>query len=432
MPEFIPISEIADIRRGASPRPIGDPIFFGGNIGWVRIVDVTRSKRFLRETEEYLSPIGEKRSIRVGKGDLIMSICGTIGRPIIIDMDACIHDGFVQFYNLKDTDTTYLYYVLQYSEPAFNGMGQPGTQTNLNTTLAGKHKIFSPAISEQRKIASILSAIDEIIEKSEILINKYQQIKAGMMHDLFTRGVDAHGRLRPSREQAPDLYKPSPVGWIPKEWHLLSIQELAAPTPGATIIGPFGSNLTASDYREEGVPVVFVRDVKPGEFQWISDVYVSRVQAGQLSAHLSIKGDILSTKMGLPPCITCIHPEWMPDAIITADIIRLRPNHVVVNSIWLSFAMNENKVMRQVQAITAGVTRPKITLADFRKILLALPPLDEQEIVANRLSTISDKIRLECEYGQKLQSLKSGLMHDLLTGRVRVKLMEDEAQKAVA
>ena len=68
------------------------------------------------------------------------------------------------------------------------------------------------------KIARILQTIDQAIEKTEALIEKYQQIKAGLMHDLFTRGIGADGKLRPPREQAPELYQQTPIGWIPKEW----------------------------------------------------------------------------------------------------------------------------------------------------------------------------------------------------------------------
>jgi len=119
MSEFRAIAEFAKVRRGASPRPIDDPKWFGGDVGWVRIIDVTRSRKYLRSTEQYLSPLGEAKSVRVDKGDLIMSICATIGRPVIVDMPACIHDGFVQFYDIQGADTEYLYYALQHAEEEF-------------------------------------------------------------------------------------------------------------------------------------------------------------------------------------------------------------------------------------------------------------------------------------------------------------------------
>ncbi|MDZ7685274.1 MAG: hypothetical protein U5O39_09995 [Gammaproteobacteria bacterium] len=82
--------------------------------------------------------------------------------------------------------------------------------------------LFPVDTKVQKKIGRILQVIDEAIEKTEALIDKYQQIKAGLMHDLFTRGIGPDGQLRPPREQAPELYQETPIGWIPKEWEVSS------------------------------------------------------------------------------------------------------------------------------------------------------------------------------------------------------------------
>ena len=90
----------------------------------------------------------------------------------------------------------------------------------LNSRDVRRLLVLKPPYPEQRKIARILTTVDNLIEKTEALIAKYQAIKQGMMHDLFTRGVDENGHLRPTYEEAPDLYKPSELGWIPKEWEV--------------------------------------------------------------------------------------------------------------------------------------------------------------------------------------------------------------------
>ncbi|MBI5347169.1 MAG: restriction endonuclease subunit S, partial [Candidatus Aenigmarchaeota archaeon] len=90
------IGDIAQVGRGASPRPIQDPKWFADSgIGWIRIEDVTSSRKYIEKTKQYLSEEGVSKSVFVDRGDLIMSICGTIGRPMILNMQACIHDGFV-------------------------------------------------------------------------------------------------------------------------------------------------------------------------------------------------------------------------------------------------------------------------------------------------------------------------------------------------
>ena len=297
------------------------------------------------------------------------------------------------------------------------------TVLHLDTKKVPAIKVRIPqSTKEQNRIASILDLVDSAIERTESLIAKYQQIKAGLMHDLFTRGVTANGKLRPPREQVPELYHETPIGWIPKEWKLVRMIELAQDRSGSTTIGPFGSNLVTSDYRLEGVPVVFVRDVKETGFEWNSNTYVSKSKAQQLSAHMVSPGDVLATKMGLPPCISCLYPDWMPNGVITADMIRLSPDTKKVDGYWLSAAINHDRVKRQVAAITAGVTRPKVTLADFRSIKIAKPELDEQKRVRARLRAAQEMLDSEFAKLRKLQQEKLGLMHDLLTGHVCVKV----------
>ena len=117
------LGDLSQIKRGASPRPISDKKWFSdnSNVGWIRISDVTSSKKYLNKTEQYLSLEGIKKSRPVNKGDLIMSICASIGVPIILNMDACIHDGFVVYSNLdeKILNKEYLYYFIEKMQNVF-------------------------------------------------------------------------------------------------------------------------------------------------------------------------------------------------------------------------------------------------------------------------------------------------------------------------
>lgn len=182
------IYEICKVRRGASPRPIGDYSYFSkSGRGWIRISDVTNTYKYIRKTNQYLSKKGEERSVKVNPGDLIMSICATIGKPIILDMQACIHDGFVWFSELSEkTDVEFLFYILQKNEEKFSNKRQVGTQGNLNTTLVGKTYIPLPSLFEQKKIAGILSTVDDRLELSRRRKEKFQRLKRGLMNDLLT------------------------------------------------------------------------------------------------------------------------------------------------------------------------------------------------------------------------------------------------------
>lgn len=188
--EVMKIGELCRICRGASPRPIGDKKYFGDGPGWIRIADVTNANIYLRKTKDHLSELGVSKSVRVKPGDLIMSICATIGKPVIIDMNACIHDGFVLFDKLSDqVIPLFLLYWLKKNEDYFDSRGQHGTQKNLNTRIIKKTKIPFPPPSEQRKIAKILTTIDDEIEKEEANKERLENVKKGLMQVLLTGKV---------------------------------------------------------------------------------------------------------------------------------------------------------------------------------------------------------------------------------------------------
>jgi type I restriction enzyme, S subunit len=181
------LGELAHIQRGASPRPIDSPRWFDENssVGWVRISDVTRSGMYLFETNQKLSPLGIQHSRPVIKNSLIMSICATVGRPIITEIDVCIHDGFVVFDNLQ-AEKLFIYYVLKWLEPGWSKQGQTGSQMNLNTELINGTAFRVPPLNEQRAIATVLSDMDTAIAALETRRSKTQAIKQGMMQELLT------------------------------------------------------------------------------------------------------------------------------------------------------------------------------------------------------------------------------------------------------
>ena len=166
--ELSTVGQVSSVKRGASPRPIRDPKWWGGTTGWVRIADVTTSRKYLHKTTDYLSNEGVAKSVKIEQGEVILSICATIGRPIIVRTDACIHDGFVWFDNLQnDIDREFFYYFLAEKEDYLSSQRQTGTQGNLNTSIVSGLNILLPPKPEQKKIASILTSVDEVIEKTE-------------------------------------------------------------------------------------------------------------------------------------------------------------------------------------------------------------------------------------------------------------------------
>lgn len=184
------VGEVSKVKRGASPRPIQDPKWWGGKVGWVRISDVTSSRKYLTKTTQYLSGAGVSKSVQIPKGEVVLSICATIGRPIIVKVDACIHDGFVWFEKLRDSiDREFWYYFLASKEELLSSQRQSGTQGNLNTSIVSELDLPLPPQHEQEKIAAIMASIDIKIEKMLTKLSKLENQKKALMQDLLTGKV---------------------------------------------------------------------------------------------------------------------------------------------------------------------------------------------------------------------------------------------------
>jgi len=147
------------------------------------------------------------------------------------------------------------------------------------------------------------------------------------------------------------------VSGLPPTWALVRLEQLVE-NPGSDIVdGPFGSNLKASEYIEDGVPIIRLQNVSSGEFIEKNIRYISQEKAESLHRHSYVPGDLVITKLGSPLGEACIVPAYFPAGIIVADIVRARL-HVLVEKCALMYALNSETVQQQFKALTKGTTRP--------------------------------------------------------------------------
>lgn len=169
-------------------------------------------------------------------------------------------------------------------------------------------------------------------------------------------------------------------------WEWATIEEIAQPGRHALAIGPFGSNLKTSDYRDRGVPLIFVRHIRAKAFDKLDPKFVDLDKAAGLAAHRVAPGDVLVTKMGDPPGDACVYPDREP-AIITADCIKISPGYNS-DSYYISYAIQSPRMRAVVLGITQGVAQKKVSLGRFRKIAIPLAPLREQSRIVAAIEEI--------------------------------------------
>ena len=184
------LGECTDINRGGSPRPIEKYLTSAvDGINWIKIGDVGLNAKYIESTEEKIIPEGVTRSRYVKKGDFLLSNSMSFGRPYILKVDGCIHDGWLVIQNYQDTfDTNYLYYILGFETilAQYKSVAAGSSVLNLNKQIVSNVVVTFPLKSEQTAIAQILTDMDNEIAQLEKERDKYKELKAGMMQVLLT------------------------------------------------------------------------------------------------------------------------------------------------------------------------------------------------------------------------------------------------------
>ncbi|MCF7635009.1 MAG: restriction endonuclease S subunit [Dehalococcoides mccartyi] len=395
--KFDKIGNIAIIHRGASPRPISDKRWFSENseVGWVRITDVSKAHKYLLETEQQVSDDGMKNSRFVKENSLIMSICATVGKPIITRTKVCIHDGFVVFEGLRD-NLDYVYYYLSFVEDEWAKHGQTGSQMNLNTGIIGDEIILLPNDpKEQSAIAEALSDADTLIASLEKLIDKKKSIKHGAMQILLT------GKKR--------------LPGFTEEWTNLNMAEKS------TLKARIGwQGLTTAEYLESGQYLLVTgTDFQNGRINWSSCWFVDKSRYMQDTNILLKPKDVLLTKDGTIGKVGYVDSLPRP-ATLNSGVFVIRPKNNAYNPLYFYYVLDSHIFSNFLAKLQAGSTISHLYQKDFVNFNFMAPEIEEQSAIASILSDMDTEIdELEHKLA-KYKLIKQGMMQELLTGKKRL------------
>lgn len=334
---------------------------------------------------------------------------GSLGNPQFVGEPFWPADTTYAVLPKAKVDAKWLYYSLAAFD--LTKLNEATGVPSINRDWLYRIKLGSDEFDGQRRIAEILSAVDETIEQTEALIEKYQKIKAGLMHDLFTRGVTPAGQLRPTRDQVPHLYKDSPLGWIPVEWKTEFLDCLALRGSGHT------PNKNQSAFWNGGIKWISLAD------SWRLDrLYIS--ETDKEISHLGIKNS--SAVLHPAGIVVLSRDAGVGKSAITTDSMAVSQHFMCwrcgpqLNNHYLYYWLQDRK--REFENIATGSTIPTIGLRFFKQYRINVPSnVDEQKQIGLVLLSLDRTIfAMEAE-AQKIRQMKGGLMQDLLNGRVRVK-----------
>ena len=411
-----PLSELATITMGQSPES--------------SCINTTeRGLPFLQGCAEFGErvPIAKLHCfppLRIAKsGSVLISVRAPVGTTNFADQDYCIGRGLGAVSAKQDmADNIFLLHAIEQNVGFLHRRSQGSTFLAIGSKELLALPVLSLPLGTQRHIAKILSTVDEAIEQTEALIAKYQQMKAGLMHDLFTRGVSPDGRLRPTYKQAPHLYKESPLGWIPKEWEV--------PTIGHCLIGIDAGNSpecpdTPASGDQWGVLKVGAVDpdgLRESENKTVIDERLKN------PAFLICHNDLLLSRANTFDLVGLVcHVACKPHNLMLSDkTLRLHPVLSRTTTRFLFWTLQTPSSRRQIENLATGTSgsMKNISQSSVRAIRLARPEIEEQAYITARIDALADVMTLLRTDLGKFCLQKHGLMQDLQTGRVRVKVAE--------
>ncbi|AXA84491.1 hypothetical protein DCD74_07150 [Lysobacter oculi] len=425
-------------------RPIGDVIakhvgggtpsrqvasYWNGNIPWASVKDFPEEAGVIEDTEEHISPagLGSSASTLIPAGVPLVCTRMAIGRAAMPAVPMAINQDVKALFPKDGVPSSYLLKLLRY-------IRQKAEDQSVGSTVKGIRvrdylEIEVPIADDDARpvIAQILDTLDTAIAQTEAIIAKLKAVKQGLLHDLLTRGIDANGELRPPQSEAPQLYKHSALGWIPREWEEVTLGEIAKRSGGLLQTGPFGSQLHAHEYAIEGVPVLMPQDMVDGEFSIANIARITERKAIALARHRVRPNDLVFSRRGdLSRCVAI--GEQQTGWLCGTGCLLARLPSSEVNAFWLALVYQQPATQSQVMGRAVGSTMANLNTSILASITIGRPVVNEQDEIVSRVASASLRIRTEEQTLQKLYLEKAGLMDDLLTGRVRVTSLLARAQ----
>lgn len=376
------LGELAEIVRGASPRPISDPKWFdnNSNVGWLRIADVTAQDGRIQYLEQKISELGQEKTRVIKTPHLLLSIAATVGKPVINYVPTGVHDGFLIFLNPK-FNILYTFWWLEMFREKWSKYGQPGSQVNLNSDLVKSQVINIPNEKEQEKISSFLESLDKIITLHQRKLGKLKLTKKALLQKLFPKNGSKFPELR--------------FQGFTDAWEQRKLGNLATVEMNKRI------------FKEQTTTKGDIPFYKIGTFGSDADSFISRELFEEYKNKYPYPniGDILISASGSIGRTVVYNGE---DAYYQdSNIVWLNHNGQIDNSFLLQF-------YNQVKwAGLEGSTIKRLYNKNILETNIALPKIEEQRLIGKFFKLVDSSITLHQRKLDMLKNVKKCLLQKM-------------------
>ena len=382
--KYVKLGEVCTVERGGSPRPIDDFITTDENgINWIKIGDADESM-YITKTAQRIKPEGMKKSRYVKPGDFLLSNSMSFGRPYILKIDGCIHDGWLVLRDENNVfDKKFLYYYLSapITYKKFKSMAVGGVVNNLNSDMVRKVRVPIPSQEEQHRIS------DRLDKVSNVIFLRNQQL--AKLDDLVkARFVEMFGD-----EQA-----------FNKEPLSQNVEEM--------FIGPFGSSLKNENFvsKENGYCMVYEQKHAIRKTMDVETRYIDKPKYEELKRFSIHGGDIIVSCRGTIG-ETYIVPLNAPLGIMHPSIMKIRVKDSIYNRVFFDFLLQEKLKQHEAQANGSGV-KMAVTASALGKEEFIVPSIPFQNQFAAFVERVDQQKQTVQQSLEKLELMKKALMQE--------------------
>lgn len=288
-------------------------------------------------------------------------------------------------------------------------LAQGSTRYNISKNEILKIEVPIPPFTEQQKIAAILSSVDEAINVTENIIQQLEIVKKGIIHKLFTKGVEN------------TEYRNSQIGEIPSHWKIIKLKDISKKITKGSTPTTYGF-----EYTDEGINFIKIESIddngnfKPQLFSKISKEAFETFERSQIK-----EGDLLISIAGNLGRVAIAVKDILP-ANTNQAISIVRIDKGLLDIKFLYYYLKGLAIKRYIRKVSTVGAQPNLSLKQIGEIEVPKPKIDEQRKIVEILNNLDDRILNNVHHHEALQSIKKGLMQQLLTGKVRIPMNENE------
>ncbi len=389
-------SELVIIERGGSPRPIESYITEEENgLNWVKIGDAPEMGNYITKTAQKIKPEGLKKTREVHPGDLILSNSMSFGRPYIMAIDGCIHDGWLLIRDeQKLFDLKFLCALLGTDSMLnqYTAMAAGSTVNNLNKELVGNTTVFYPSLAEQRVIGNFLTKLDEAITLHQRKLDQIKEYKNGMLQKMFPK----------EGETVPEVRFPGFEG----EWEQRKLHTLMDFSNG------FNGN---AELYGKGIPFISVMDILNNAYITFESIRGKvDIDDNTLMRFAVNYGDVLFQRSSENFEDAGSSNVYIGDktAAFGGFVIRGR-RKAEYDAYFMKSLLDSDAVRKQITSKAQGAQHINVSQETLSDIILRIPSIEEQVFVGRLFATMNEAVILHQRKLEAMKEYKKGLLQQM-------------------